>query len=103
MSKAVRESDVEKYLVARIKAEGGEIRKVKWVGRRNAPDRIIFLQGLMVYVELKRPGKYLTEGQQREAIRLRAHGAKVTWANNKIMVDQIISWVKGDRAQGLPR
>lgn len=39
----MRESDIEKYLVARVKALGGEVRKVKWIGRRGAPDRIVML------------------------------------------------------------
>lgn len=37
------ERDVEAYLVARAKALGGEVRKVQWVGRRGAPDRLVML------------------------------------------------------------
>ena len=39
----IRESDVEKYLVKRVKALGGEVRKVKWIGRDGAPDRLVML------------------------------------------------------------
>jgi hypothetical protein len=38
-----RESVIEKYLVQQVKALGGEVRKVKWIGRRGAPDRIVML------------------------------------------------------------
>lgn len=39
----MRESDIEKYLVKRVKALGGEIRKVAWIGREGAPDRLVML------------------------------------------------------------
>jgi hypothetical protein len=38
----MRESQIEKYLVAKVKELGGEVRKVQWVGRRGAPDRVVF-------------------------------------------------------------
>lgn len=39
----MRESEVEKYLVKVVKSMGGECRKVKWIGRRYAPDRVVML------------------------------------------------------------
>ena len=39
----MRESEIEKYLVKQVKAAGGEVRKVKWIGRRGAPDRLAML------------------------------------------------------------
>lgn len=39
----MRESDIEDYLVNRVKGMGGEVRKVRWVGRRGAPDRLVML------------------------------------------------------------
>ena len=41
----MRESQIEKYLVAQVKALGGEVRKVQWIGRRGAPDRLVMLPG----------------------------------------------------------
>lgn len=41
----MRERDIEKHLVQRVKALGGEVRKVKWVGRDGAPDRLVMLPG----------------------------------------------------------
>lgn len=37
----MRESTIEKHLVKRVKALGGEVRKVQWIGRRGAPDRVV--------------------------------------------------------------
>jgi hypothetical protein len=60
MSKAVKESVVEAYLVKRVEAVGGEVRKVKWIGRSKAPDRFVMLPNQVgvrnLWVELKRPG-----------------------------------------------
>ena len=39
----MRESEVEKYLVTVVKSLGGDCRKVKWIGRRGAPDRVVML------------------------------------------------------------
>lgn len=39
----MRESDIEAHLAARVKALGGEVRKVVWVGRQGAPDRLVML------------------------------------------------------------
>lgn len=41
----MRERDIEKHLVQRVKALGGEVRKVQWIGRRGAPDRLVMLPG----------------------------------------------------------
>ena len=39
----MRERDIEDYLVKRVKAMGGEVRKVQWIGRNSAPDRLVML------------------------------------------------------------
>lgn len=39
----MRERDIEKQLVKRVKELGGEVRKVQWAGRNSAPDRIVML------------------------------------------------------------
>lgn len=72
----MRESDVEKALVKAVKVAGGEIRKVKWIGRKSAPDRRVMLRR-PVWVELKAPDKYPTKAQQREHVRMRSHGEVV--------------------------
>jgi hypothetical protein len=54
----MRESVIEDYLVDRVKARGGEVRKVKWIGRNGAPDRCVMLADRpLVWVELKATGK----------------------------------------------
>ncbi|MBA4315591.1 MAG: hypothetical protein C0422_09750 [Alcaligenaceae bacterium] len=46
----MRESQIEKYLVKRVKELGGEVRKVQWIGRRGAPDRLVMLPSFRLRV-----------------------------------------------------
>ena len=73
---AIRERDVEKYLVRRVKERGGEVRKCKWIGRRGAPDRVVFLKGTY-WVELKAPGETPRPEQVREHRRMGSQDAYV--------------------------
>jgi hypothetical protein len=41
----MREGKIRAELVKRVKHLGGEIRKVQWVARRNAPDELVCLPG----------------------------------------------------------
>jgi hypothetical protein len=72
----VKESKVEDFFVEQRK-RGGEVRKVKWLGRAHAPDRLALLPGKHFYAELKAPGKSARAGQQREHMRMRFAGCKV--------------------------
>lgn len=86
----VLERDNEKYLIRRVKALGGEIRKVRWIGRRNAPDRYVMLNRKTGWLELKRPGKKPTAAQERERQRLTDHGEFAGWANSYEMIDAFL-------------
>ena len=70
-------------------AHGGEVRKVQWVNHRGAADRAVFLNGVY-FVELKRPGEKLDPHQEREANRLRKHGANVRMIDTLEGVDTFI-------------
>lgn len=97
----MRESQIERYLVKRVKELGGEVRKVQWVGRQGAPDRLVMLpkhervpgfrytinvlgQGCALWVELKNPDTIKTfpanpheHAQHREHERMRKLGQRV--------------------------
>lgn len=69
----VAERDVEAYFVKEVKALGGDVRKVAWIGRRGAPDRFALMPGTAInfWAEIKRPGGKLAPHQEREIARLR--------------------------------
>ena len=74
----MRERDIERHLVRRVRELGGEVRKVQWIGRRGAPDRLVLLPGRRsVWVELKAPGKTAEPHQVREHNRMRRRGELV--------------------------
>lgn len=72
----MRESLIEEYLVEQVKLAGGECRKVKWIGRRGAPDRLVMLpirsphRPTSAWVELKAPGEKVEPHQAREHNRM---------------------------------
>lgn len=95
----MRESQIEAYLVRRVKAMGGEVRKVTWQGRRGAPDRLLMMPaGWLpnrtpgtVWVELKAPGVAPESHQVREHERMRAMGQRVVVIDSLAGVDELLS------------
>ncbi|KAK1548204.1 hypothetical protein Q3G72_020677 [Acer saccharum] len=84
----LRESHIEQRLVQRVKQLGGEVRKVKWIGRSGAPDRLVMLPNSFylvqdqydprpIWIELKAPGKKAEPHQLREHERMRKMGQRV--------------------------
>jgi hypothetical protein len=73
----MRESVIEQALYKRVLLLCGEIRKLSYVGRRGAPDRMVVLPGRLVLVELKATDKTPDPHQAREIERLRNLGVPV--------------------------
>lgn len=101
MKRPLRESDIEKYLVKQVKAAGGEVRKVQWIGRPGAPDRLVmlpprdqyapFAHDVTIWVELKAPGKKAESHQAREHERMRKMGQRVVVIDSLAGVDEVLS------------
>lgn len=109
MPKIVYERDIERYLVKRVKELGGELRKVKWIGREGAPDRVVMLprgrasSGMFsacstLWVEVKNPETIKTfpanaheRKQFREHVRMRALGQLVEVVGTFEQVDVLLS------------
>lgn len=94
----MRERDIEAHLVRRVKELGGEVRKVQWVGRASAPDRVVMLCGYTVWVELKSPETIVTfpadareRAQAREHKRMRAMGQRVEVIGTIEQVEELLA------------
>lgn len=88
----MRESTIENYLVERVKALGGEVRKVQWLGRRGAPDRLVMLApDGCIWVELKAPGEKAKPHQKREHDRMRRMGQRVEVVDSIERVDEVLA------------
>lgn len=101
----MRERDIERHLVQRVKALGGEVRKVQWIGRRGAPDRLVMLPHnprafppgnhllnppRTIWVELKAPGLKPKPHQLREHERMRKMGQRVEVIDSIEGVDALL-------------
>lgn len=102
----VLERDIERYLVEQVKAKGGEVRKVKWIGRNGAPDRVVmlpphevpYIDGVAdarypipaIWVELKAPGEKCRAHQIREHERMRRMGQRVEVVDSIDRVNEVL-------------
>ena len=87
----MRESQVEAYLVKRVKEAGGAVRKLRWLCRNGAPDRVVmFADGTLVFVEVKRSGGRVRLEQKLEHDDLRAMGQRVVIVSTLEAVDELI-------------
>jgi hypothetical protein len=106
------ERDIEDYLVKRVKAMGGEVRKVQWIGRNGAPDRLVMLptafkrdagdimlyESQTIWVELKNPKTIVTfpadareRAQHREHERMRKLGQRVEVIGTLYQIEELLS------------
>lgn len=90
----MRESKVESHLRKRWLAIGGEIRKLAWLCRRGAPDRLLMLpDGRLWFCELKAPGLTAEGHQAREHARLWKMGQKVLVLDSIEAVDLFVGGI----------
>jgi len=108
----MKEHNIEDHLVKRVRELGGEVRKVKWIGRRNAPDRLVMVppvirstnprslnsQPRTLWVELKNPETILTfpadaheRAQAREHKLMRDMGQRVEVIGTIEQIESLLS------------
>lgn len=113
----MKERDIERALARRVKELGGEIRKVAWVGRQGAPDRLVMLPVRSVahrlgahstahlrywprafWVELKNPDTVKTfpanaheRAQRREHERMRKLGQRVEVIGTIEQIEELLA------------
>lgn len=94
---AMRERAIENRFRNEVQKRGGRALKFTSPGNRGVPDRIVVLPegGVVVFVELKAPGKQLEPLQVKWASVLRGMGHKVYAIDSQAGVDQFIAEVFG--------
>ena len=98
----MRESQIEVPVVKRAEVAGYYVRKVSWVGRRSAPDRLFARKDRgQVYIEFKRPGKDATLAQKLEHGRMRDAGIEVHVCDNVDDAMRIL-WLRRPGTNGPP-
>ena len=87
----MRENTVEGYFDVRVRASGGDVRKVQWIGRNGAPDKLAgWPSGAHGFVELKRPHGRAEAHQAREHTAWRAMGLRVDIVATLAEVDDYV-------------
>lgn len=106
-ARKLAERDIEARLVKRVQEMGGEVRKVQWVGRVGAPDRLVMLPGgfelpwglhpQTIWVEIKAPGKAANfpanaheRAQHREHERMRRMGQRVVVVDSYEQIEELL-------------
>ena len=85
-----QENVVEDYLNDQVKGLGGFTRKFAYIGRRGGADRIVFLYGTIILIEVKTTAGKESTLQTRERRRIRATGARAHCIYGKEGVDQLL-------------
>lgn len=77
------EQRIEEAVVRKAERAGFFVRKVSWVGRVHAPDRVFSHPDRgTVWIEFKAPGEPARPGQAREHEKMRAAGMEVHVCDN---------------------
>jgi hypothetical protein len=95
----MRERKVEGYLKDQVEASGGIIRKTRYIGRRNCPDRWCGWPATKKrgWVETKKPTTpEATANQAREHARLRSCGERVDVLATIEEVDAYVQEMSGE-------
>jgi len=89
------ERDIETYLCDEVESMGGHAYKFTSPGRRNVPDRLCVLPGLVFFVECKAPGESPTKAQERELNRLAELDQWVFVVDSKTGVRKALNKIRG--------
>jgi len=88
------ESTLEKYLIKRIKEEGGQSHKMLPTFEAGMPDRIVLLNAKTAFVELKKTGKKPRKLQVQFLKELEKQGHDARVIDTKEQVEQLITDMK---------
>lgn len=73
----MREDEIESTVVSDAERHGWFQRKVSWIGRKGAPDRVFAKGGRTVWIEFKMRGEKPRADQEDEHAKMRAAGMEV--------------------------
>ncbi len=89
----MREREIEKYLRKRVLEHGGRCYKFL-SNEAGVPDRIVILDGHVVFIELKTDDGELSKIQRKQHANIKQAGGDVMVIRSKTGVDCFFSWYK---------
>jgi len=84
------ERDIEEYFTKEMERIGAVVRKLRWIGRKGAPDRLIGYCGVIHMVELKQEKGRLSWWQARECKKFKKAGIKISVLSSLEEVDTFV-------------
>lgn len=90
----MKESEIEKILREKIKEKGGRAYKFISPGNGGVPDRLITINGKVIFVELKRPGGQLTNLQKKQIRDLTNFGMEVYVIQNLDEINEFMERIE---------
>lgn len=88
----MREHVIERYLCQRVSEKDGIAIKLTSSNNRGVPDRLCLLPGIIVFVEVKAPGKHPFALQKLWIALLRALGYRCLVIDSRPKVDAMMTW-----------
>lgn len=73
---------MEAALIRYARGRGILTRKFSSPARRGVPDRIFLRDGVVLFLEVKRPGEKPTPLQEHELAEIRRHGGHAEWCDS---------------------
>lgn len=87
----VKEAMIENYLVKKVREVGGKAIKLNPHNERGLPDRMcVFPRGVIIFVEVKAPGKKPRKNQVKQLQIFKALGHHAVWLDTKTKVDRLL-------------
>ena len=83
-------------MISQLSKIGVSTRKVKWVGRDGAPDRLILANG-GIWVELKAPGQKPRANQKIELEALTKAGMTTYCIDSLEQIDKLIEGIRNEK------
>lgn len=78
----IREAKIEKKCCEYAQGRGWWVSKYTAPGKKAVPDRLFIRNGVVLFVEFKRPGETPTVQQSNRHSQMRKAGANVIWVDN---------------------
>lgn len=91
----VLERTIESYLRTAVADRGGRAIKLTSSSLRALPDRLcLFPGGVLVFVEVKAPGRKPSKNQQIMIKMLKSMGFIALWLDSRHAVDALMNWLE---------
>jgi len=95
----LKESDIENLVIAWATGQGWLCPKLQWVNQTGWPDRTFIKNGIVAWIEFKKPGGVVSKKQKYWHDRMREHGANVITTDDEIVAQAYLAALELEYAE----